>query len=228
MQNKWTASVSKKDTTEDVKSATPEKNNSKKIGLVMGIVGAVLVTAGAAPMLFGNSENLTGDITEQAEAVDPLVALLSGGNTTTETKTTPTNKPNPTPIATVKPAATVKPVAVKATPPPTAQVNTSDKTVKVTNANTGTTDKKGENFHNASALVNTSNQNIQVTNGNTSTSITTEGVSVTTGNTSIQTSTKTTVKPPRNIQTGFDSNMMIGLLFLLASGVLFIRSRKSA
>ena len=238
MQNKWTASVSKKDTAKDVQSPTPEKNNSKKIGLVMGIVGAVLVTAGAAPMLFENSENLTGDITEQAEATDPLVALLSGGNTTAEVKTTQTNKP--TPVATVKPAATAKTVVAKATPKPTAQVTTSDKTVKVTNANTGTTDKKGEKFHNASALVNTSNQNTQVKTGNTSTSITADGVSVKTGNTSASitaegisvktgnASVQTTIKPPRNIQTGLDSNMMMGLLFLLASGALLIRSRKTA
>lgn len=190
----------------------------------MGIVGAVLVTAGAAPMLFGNSENLTGDITNEQEAVDPLVALLSGGNDTTTATPVATVKPTTTPVA------TVKPVVAKTTPAPTkkptAQATTSDKIVKVTNTNTGTTDTEGENFHNASALVNTSNGNIQVTNGNQSASITENGITVTNGSSSA--SVKTTIKPPRNIQTGFDSNMMLGLLFLLASGVLFIRSRKTA
>ena len=220
MQNKWTASVAKSDKTEENTAKTPEKNNSKKIGLVMGIVGAVLVTAGAAPMLFGNSDNLTGDVTDtQQEAVDPLVALLSGGN-----ETSATTKPKTTvaPVATIKP--TTKP---KATIAPT---KTSDKIVKVTNSNTGTTDKKGEKFHNASALVNTSNGTVQATNGGQSASITGNTIKAKNGSQSatVQTTSKTTIKPPRNIQTGFDSNMMLGLLFLLASGAMFIRSRRTA
>jgi flagellar basal body-associated protein FliL len=226
MQNKWTASVTKK--TEDKTSQQPEKNNSKKIGLVMGIVGAVLVTAGAAPMLFGNSENLTGDATNtQQEAVDPLVALLSGGNETAkETKPSTTVKPTPT----TKIKATIKPTKKpKATVKPT-KISTSDKTVKVTNTNTKKTDKTGENFHNASALVNTSNGNIKAQNGNQSASITGNTITATNGSQSVtvQTSAKTTIKPLRNIQTGFDINMMLGLLFLIASGALLIRSRKTA
>jgi len=224
MQNKWTASVAKSDKTEENTAKTPEKNNSKKIGLVMGIVGAVLVTAGAAPMLFGNSDNLTGDVTDtQQEAVDPLVALLSGGN-----ETSATTKPKTTvaPVATIKP--TTKPAVTKATPKPvaTTPTKTSDKIVKVTNSNTGTTDKKGEKFHNASALVNTSNGTVQATNGGQSASIT--GNTIKAKNGSQSATVQTTIKPPRNIQTGFDSNMMLGLLFLLASGAMFIRSRRTA
>ncbi|HID92412.1 TPA: hypothetical protein EYP45_04825 [Candidatus Peregrinibacteria bacterium] len=227
MQNKWTASVTKTDEKPAELGKVPEKNNSKKIGLAMGIVGAVLVTAGAAPMLFGNSENLTGDLTNKQEAVDPLVALLSGGNTTAEVKTTPSTK---SPQTSIKPVATVKPTIVKATPKPitTKTPKASDKIIKVTNSNTGTTDKKGEKFHNASALVNTSTGNITTTSGSKSANITKNNISVSNGDTSISVQKSTTIKPPRNIQTGLDSNLALGLLFLLASGAFIIRSRKTA
>ncbi len=228
MQNKWTASVSKT----DEQQPAPEKNNSKKIGLAMGIVGAVLVTAGAAPMLFGNADNLTGDVTDTQEAVDPLVALLSGGTTTSIESPVPTATPIATPTA--KPLST--PVATVA--PTNTAVTTTDKTVKVTNKNTGTADKTGEEFHNASPLSNTSietgntsiktnGNNTSITTGNTSIKTTGNNTSITTGNTSVQTN-KQVIKTPKNIQTGLDANLMLGLLFLIASGALFIRSRKSA
>ncbi len=244
MQNKWTASVTNtKSTKEDNKGGiTPEKNHSKKIGLAMGIVGAILVVAGSAPMLFGNSDNLTGDTTGQKEAVDPLVALLSEGNSEKKSPSqtpakTATNQANTTLHLTIKPTPTKQSISATphTTPAATPVHNTtlqkapsSDTFVKVTNDNTGTTDKQGRQFHNSSALVNSSNGNIHVTNGIQSVSITGNEASITNGSqsVSIKNHTQTTIKPPKNIQTGFDSNMLLGLLFLFASGVFLLRSQK--
>ena len=194
MQNKWTASVTKK----YENSEKQKLDNSKKIGLAMGVVGAILVTAGTIPMFFDNSNNLTGDISQQEEAVDPLVALLSGGNeTNTSNQTnkkvqqTPTITPTPTIKPTQTPQTTKKPKHASA-------FSTSDEISKVTNKNTKKTDKKGKNFHNSSTIIGASNGQIKVQNGTHTASIDGNKINITNGtqSISIKNSQKTTIKPP--------------------------------
>ena len=65
----------------------------RKMGVAMGIVGAILVVVGIAPMVL-DSDNLKGSLADsQQEAADPLVALFGGGNTAStsnsENSTTP-------------------------------------------------------------------------------------------------------------------------------------------
>lgn len=59
----------------------------RKMGVAMGVVGAILVVVGIAPMVL-DSDNLKGSLSEsQQEAQDPLVALFGGGNTTSGSNT---------------------------------------------------------------------------------------------------------------------------------------------
>lgn len=215
MKNRWKASVTNEEAGSEESATAQPKNNSKKIGIAMGIVGALLVTAGVVPMFMG-SDNLEGDLTaqNQAEEVDPLVALLSGGNSmdpvTTAVATPPvaspkaTNPPKVSPKvnASVKPSATVKPVVTK---PASGKITELDKilleegeSVKE-NKNTGKKDVAGSAFgdatelHSAAGLSNTSN---------------------------IKNSAKKQPTPKSTVQTGNNTSLVLGFLFLIIAGIV--------
>jgi len=206
MKNRWKASVTNENNTEEEQP----KNNSKKIGIAMGIVGALLVTAGVVPMFFDGGEDLKGDLLpEETEAIDPLVALLSGGNNDSGVempKTTPTTKatlkpittksPSTTPIAT-KPTATIKPTPRKNTQKLTEvdKILAEEGEKVAENKNTGTNDTNGsafgtaEELHSAAGLSNTSNIKTQPT-------------------------------PKTTVQTGNNTSLLLGFLFLIISGMI--------
>lgn len=215
MKNRWKASVKNEEiSTEE----TPPKNNSKKIGIAMGIVGALLVTAGVAPMFFGG-DNLEGDLTaqNQAEEVDPLVALLSGGNTEMNTSPTPITSAVAVPPASsssAKPSATPK-TTITSTPKPVVSQSSTGKLAEVDkilveegeaikeNPNTGKDDKSGsafgkaEELHSAAGLSNTS-----------------------TTKPSASTNQPT---PTKTVQTGNNTSLVLGFLFLILSGIISFR-----
>lgn len=212
MKNRWKASVKTEEQAGTENSTAQPKNNSKKIGIAMGIVGALLVTAGVAPMVF-NGDNLTGDIT-QTEEIDPLVALLSSTPSTTTapgTSSTPLATPTQA-LASVPPvspsSSTAKPVpSPKSTAQPkassTANTTEVDKILSeegepvMENKNIGKKDETGslfdtsDNLHSAAALSNTSSPK-----------------------------SSADAKPKTMVQTGVNTSLVIGFLFLLLGAAL--------
>ncbi len=212
MKNRWKASVK---TEEGISQIEKPKNNSKKIGIAMGIVGAVLVTAGVAPMFFG-ADNLEGDLTaqNQEEAVDPLVALLSGGNNSmVDAVATPVVSPKVTKAPNVTPTA-VPTVAAKvtttSTPKPSVATKSAKKLAEVDkileeegeivaeNKNIGKSDKTGSAFGTAETMHSAA------------------GLS----NSSAKTVKKSQPKPKTNVQTGNNTSLVLGFLFLILSGMI--------
>ena len=229
MENNWKKSEAIDEVSIQKKGAT---NTSRKMGIAMGVVGAVLVVAGAAP-LFMSSDNLSGDITADTsatEAPDPLVQLLMGGNeptpaavspqakagtlaqTTTEKSSNETERsPSPSPT---KIAQTPIPTGTKAAPKTSPVATTS-------NANASELEKilaeEGE---------------IKVTNNNTGKTDTegddfgektqlTDDTMHSSGTTA--SSVKSQPTPKQTVQTGMSSALLFGMLFLIAGGYMVRR-----
>lgn len=223
MQNRWKASVTQSETTENDANVNSgaSSNSSKKIGIAMGVVGALLVAAGTVPMIFsGDSADLTGDITQTEEAVDPLVALLSGGDTqmaaatprASQESSPAVNTPSPksseetarnTPVTTPKSTPSLKPTPTqKTSSTPASEIDKileeEGESVAVTNSNTGKQDKNGSAF------------------GTVTDDESLHGAAL--SNTSSQPTPKTTV------QTGSNTPLLIGFLLMIVAGMMIFTS----
>lgn len=233
MNNRWKASVKNEEVESDDSAAVQPKNNSKKIGIAMGIVGALLVTAGVVPM-FMSGDNLEGDLTSQNQSaeIDPLVALLSGGDTATPITTAVAIPPNSTPKSVVSISPKVSPTAQPVKKPASTSISkqsakpvvAKSKTGTVTeidkilleegesikeNKNIGKNDKMGsafgdaEKLHSAAGLSNTS---------------------------SVKNSAKKQPTPKTTVQTGNNTSLVLGFLFLIIAGMVsftgMLRRRK--
>lgn len=208
MKNRWNITnqeVETKETEEKINN-TPEVENSKskKIGIAMGVVGALLVVAGVSPMFFP-SENLEGDLTKnQQEEIDPLVALLSDSTNETDKNNNEVKKANEDPSTQLPPSVNKnKDIEDKNEKNENIKNNDPlDKISTITNKNTGKSDKAGndfgelENLHSASDYSSKTQQ----------------------------------PKPNTTVQTGTNEYLFLGLLFIIISGGLYfnnaIRSRK--
>lgn len=233
MNNRWKASVTQKEeTSADTHSSTHEtpdtvsgigstsaslkntKLSHNKIGIAMGVVGALLVIAGTVPMLMdGDSNTLQGDLT-QDEEMDPLVALLSGGTPETA-KASPLATPviTPTLAPTLAPSTppvipTLSPRNNTVTPTPSSEIDkilAEEGELKVVrNSNIGTQDRQGSIFE----------QGIEDTPSNFHGSAS--------GNNTINHPT-----PKTTVQTGVETSSFLGfLLMIIAGGILYVSASR--
>lgn len=203
INNKWKTSLDDTPSSEEQISNTLLDENSntltirsdwtmqRKMGVAMGVVGAILVLVGIAPMVI-DTNTLKGDSTaiegESSQGgTDPLVALLMGGSTTTNSTNNESDETSNT--------SDTMDTSEETNPDPIATTSTTTSTTGDETVITETIVLNTENTENSGMTSSQNNERFENTTG-TSEDIGTEGITTSAMNTNFETTSMNTENNP--------------------------------